>query len=135
MHPEIERQLAAERVKELRRAGAVARLRAATPPVARRQQDIVIRLARPRDELAVAALAVIDEAERPLGRTLVAEVDGAIVAALPLDGAGPFSDPFRRTADVVALLEARAKQLAGEADGAHRPRLAWLMPAALRRLV
>jgi hypothetical protein len=134
MHPEMERQLAAERVKELRRAGAVARLRAATPNPAR-QQDIVIRLARPQDDLAVAALAVIDGAERPLGRTLVAEVDGSIVAALPLDGAGPFSDPFRHTADLVALLEARAKQLAGEADRTHRPRLAWLMPAALRRLV
>jgi hypothetical protein len=134
MHPEIERQLAAERVKELRRAGAVARLRAATPSSVRRP-DIVIREARPQDELAVAALAVLDGAERPFGRTIVAEVNGSIAAALPLDGAGPFSDPFRRTADLVALLEARAKQLAGEPAQERRPRLAWLHPAALRRLV
>ena len=135
MHPEIERQLAAERVKELRRAGAVARLRAATPRAARKQ-DVVIRQARPQDHLALAALAVLDGAEQPMGRTIVAEVDGSIVAALPLDdGASPFSDPFRRTADLVALLEARAKQIASEGERAHRKRLAWLRPAALRRLV
>src|SRR4051812_2910172 len=135
MHPEIERQLAAERVKELRRAGAVARLRAATPR-AERTQDIVIRQARPQDHLALAALAVLDGADQPIGRTIVAEVDGSIVAALPLDdGAGPFSDPFRRTADLVALLEARARQIASEAERSHRSRLAWLTPAALRRLV
>jgi len=134
MHPEMERQLAAERVKELRRAGAVARLRAATPR-AEREPDIVIRQARPQDDLAIAALAVLDDAERPLGRTIVAQVDGSIVAVLPLDGAGPFSDPFRRTADLIALLEARAKQIASEGERRHRPRLAWLSPAALRRLV
>ena len=125
MHPELERQLAAERVKELRRAGAVARLRAATPRAAR-EQDVVIRQARPQDDLAIAALAVLDGAERPLGRTIVAEVEGSIVAALPLDGGGPFSDPFRRTTDLVALLEARAKQLAGARGHRHRPSLAWL---------
>ena len=134
MHPELERQMAAERVKELRRAGAVARLRAATPYGAR-EQDVVIRSARPQDDLAIAALAVLDGAERPLGRVIVAEIDGEIVAALPLDGTGAFSDPFRRTSDLVALLEARAKQIAGERARSHRPRLAWLSPAALRRLV
>ena len=133
MHPEIERQLAAERVKELRRAGAVARLRAATPRAAR-EEEVVIRRARPDDHLAVAALAVLDEAQEPIGPTLVAEVGGSIVAALPLDGSGPFSDPFRRTSDLVALLEARGKQIAAEQQG-HHSRLAWLTPSALRRLV
>jgi hypothetical protein len=136
MHPEIERQLAAERVKELRRAGAVARLRAATPRRAEVQQDIVIREARNQDHLAVAALAVLDGAEQPLGRTIVAEVNGSIVAALPLDdGAGPFADPFRRTSDLVALLEARAKQIESERGRGHRSRFAWLSATALRRLV
>jgi hypothetical protein len=127
MHPELERQMAVERVKELRRAGAVARVRAATPP-APREYDIVIRLARPEDCLAVAALAVLDGADEPRGRTIVAEVDGSIAAALPLDDpdGGAFADPFRRTADIVALLEARAKQLAGERDIVRGGRLAWL---------
>jgi hypothetical protein len=134
MHPEIERQMAAERVRELRRAGAVARLRAATPHPAH-QSEVTIREARPADDCALRALAVLDGAEPPLGRVIVAEVGGSIVAALPLDGAGPFSDPFRRTADLVALLEARAKQIAGQRHRSHRPRLAWLSPAALRRFV
>src|SRR4051794_30090298 len=134
MHPEIERQLAAERVRELRRAGAVARLRAATPDAAHRA-EVLIREARAVDDLAVRALAVLDGAEPPLGRVVVAEVNGSIVAAVPLDGAGAFADPFRRTADLVALLEARAKQIAGERPQSHRPRLSWLSPAALRRLI
>jgi hypothetical protein len=134
MHPEIERQLAAERVKELRRAGAVARLRAATPR-SEGEEDVVIRRATPQDDCALRALAILDGAEPPLGPVLVAEVRGAIVAALPLDGAGPFADPFRRTADLVALLEARAKQVAGERREKGHARLSWLSPAALRRLV
>src|SRR3954452_11743214 len=134
MHPEIERQMAAERVRELRRAGAVARLRAATPHAAH-EAEFLIREPRPADDLAVRALAVLDGAEPPLGRVVVAEVRGAIVAAVPLDGAGAFADPFRHTADLVALLEARAKQIAGEQPRAHRPRLGWLSAAALRRLV
>ena len=132
MHPEIERQLAVQRVEELRRAGAVARLRNATPP-AFRETDVVIRLARPHDALAVEALAVLDAAESPRGRVLVAEVDGQIVAALPLDTREAFGDPFRRTADLVALLEARAQQLESERSGRHG--LAWRSVAALRRLV
>ena len=99
MHPEIERQMAAERVRKLRRAGAATRLHAATPRAAH-EPEIVIREARPCDHLAIQALAVLDGAELPLGRVIVAEVRGSIVAALPL-GSAPFSDPFRRTADLV----------------------------------
>lgn len=132
MHPEIERQLAAERTKELRRAGAAARLRKASPRVMG-APAVAIRAARPADDLAVAALAVLDEATPPLGDMLVAEVNGSILAVLPLDGSRPFADPFRRTGDLVALLRARAAQL-GAARNVGGRRLAWLAPA-LRRLV
>jgi hypothetical protein len=132
MHPEIERELARQRVEELRRAGAIARLRAATPRAAR-EADVVIRLARREDALAVEALAVLDGAESPHGRVLVAEVNGEIRAALPLDTRAAFADPFRRTADLVALLEARAQQVAGE-RGLHR-RFGWLRPVTMRRSV
>ena len=131
MHPEIERELARQRVEELRRAGAVARLRAATPRPAR-EMEVVIRLARREDALAVEALAVLDGAESPHGRVLVAEVNGEIHAALPLDTREAFADPFRRTSDLVALLEARAQQVAG---GRSHRRFGWLSPATLRRLV
>ena len=124
MHPEMERQMAAERVKELRRAGAATRLHAATPRAAH-EAEIVIREARPADHIAIQALAVLDGAEQPLGRVIVAEVHGSIVAALPL-GSAPFADPFRHTADLVALLEARAKQIAHEPVRRSHPRFAWL---------
>ena len=132
MHPEIERQMATQRVEELRRAGAAARVRKATPPAVR-EIDVAIRLARPQDALAVEALAVLDDAESPRGRVLVAEVDGQILAALPLDSRRAFGDPFRRTADLVALLEARAQQMDSERRSHHG--LAWRSVAALRRLV
>jgi hypothetical protein len=135
MHPEIERQMAMQRVEELRRAGAIARLRAATPRSVREKSDVVIRSARPEDTLALHALAVLDEAEAPIGRVLVAEVDGEIRAALPLDGSPAIGDPFRRTADLVALLEARALQIKGEPAEAGRGRMAWLSAATLRKLV
>jgi hypothetical protein len=132
MHPEMERQMAAQRVQELRHAGAAARGRAVAPSVTH-ESEVVIREARPADKLALAALAVLDDAERPLGLTLVAEVEGSIRAALPLDGSPAFGDPFRRTADLVALLRARADQIA--AGRPRHRRLGWLAPAALRRLV
>jgi hypothetical protein len=135
MHPEIERQLATQRVAELRRAGAAARVRGAMLASRRAAPEVVIREARTDDTLSIMALAVLDEAEPPLGRVLVAEVGGAIHAALPLDGPRPFSDPFRRTADLVALLEARARQIADEPARPRHRRLGWLAPAALRRLV
>ena len=131
MHPEIERQLAEQKVQELRRAGAAARVKAASPRVVT-TPEVVIRAARPDDGLALAALAVLDDTEPPIGEVLVAEVGGSIRAALPLDGSCAFADPFRRTADLVALLKARAAQLGTERRGR---RLAWLTPAALRRLV
>jgi hypothetical protein len=122
MHPEIERQLAVERTQDLRRAGAAARLKAASPRVTS-APAVVIRAARPDDGLALAALAVLDDMEPPMGDVLVAEVGGSIRAALPLDGSCAFADPFRRTADLVALLKARAAQLGA---GRRQRRLAWL---------
>ena len=41
----------------------------------------------------------------------MAEVDGRVLAALPLRDGRALADPFRRTADLVALLELRAAQL------------------------
>ncbi len=45
---------------------------------------------------------------------LVAEVDGALEAALALDGGLAVADPFRPTAPNEQLLELRARQLGGE---------------------
>jgi hypothetical protein len=51
---------------------------------------------------------------------LVAEVDGELCAALPLDGGEAFADPFRPTGELVSLLEMRAVQLRGSLPGPRR---------------
>jgi hypothetical protein len=78
---------------------------------------VVIRAARGSDGAALDDLARLDS-QRPLaGDVLLAEQDGAIVAALAGDRA--IADPFRPTADVVSLLRIRAgggrRQPAGRA--------------------
>jgi hypothetical protein len=68
----------------------------------------------------MSALAALDGREWRTGPALVAEVDGSLRAALPLDGADPFSDPFRSSAEVLALLELRAVQLGALCKGRSR---------------
>lgn len=69
---------------------------------------VTIRPATPCDDLAVARVAALDSAHAPLGDLLVAEVDGEIRAALPLDGGPPVADPFYPSAPLVTMLRARA---------------------------
>jgi hypothetical protein len=80
---------------------------------------ISIRFAGPADHEDVRRLAQLDSAGPRVGDALVAEVDGRIEAALPLDGGRPIADPFVPSAELVTLLRLRARQL--EADsGAGR---------------
>ena len=75
---------------------------------------VVIRAARGSDGAALTDLARLDS-QRPLaGEVLVAEQDGAVVAALAGDRV--VADPFRHTADVVDLLRLRS----GGAPRQHR---------------
>src|SRR3954447_6468406 len=104
MHPEMERELAKQRMEDLRRAGAVGRVERVTRTV-RLDREVVLRGARHGDHHALAALAALDGTVPPVGPALVAEVEGTIAAVLPLDGGRPFSDPFRQTGDLLALLE------------------------------
>lgn len=73
--------------------------------------EISIRLAGPEDADAVRRLALLDSTRAHGGGALVAEVDGRIQAALPLDGGRPVADPFRPSAELVTLLRLRARQL------------------------
>ena len=91
----------------LRRA-QTARLGARRAPHA---DHVVIRPAGPRDGEALRRLAELDSARVPRGQVLLAEVDGAVVAAVGVTGAQAVADPFRRTADIVELLRMRARQL------------------------
>jgi|ERR687896_673752 hypothetical protein len=67
---------------------------------------VVIRAARGSDGVALENLARMDS-QRPLaGDVVVAEQDGTVVAAL--GGDRVIADPFRPTADLVALLRLHA---------------------------
>jgi hypothetical protein len=67
---------------------------------------VVIRAARGSDGGALEDLARLDS-QRPLGGSvLVAEQDGALIAAVAGDRV--IADPFRPTADVIDLLHLRA---------------------------
>jgi hypothetical protein len=113
---------------------------------------LLIRMASPADEAALARLAQVDghrELDGP--QLLVAEVDGELIAALPLDGGKAMADPFRPTAAVVEMLELRAGQLRnGSAPprrglrarfsrmlrgGAQRPAVAPATPGNARMLI
>jgi hypothetical protein len=78
---------------------------------------IAIRRSAPGDGHAISDLAALDGREWCGGPALVAETDGSLLAVVPLAGAAPFADPFRPTAEVVALLELRAEQLGAEVRG------------------
>jgi hypothetical protein len=72
---------------------------------------VVIRATRCSDGVQLRRLAQLDSARVPAGELLVAESDGAVVAAhAPASGA-TIADPFRRTADVVELLVMRGAML------------------------
>jgi len=77
------------------------------------EASVTLRLAVAGDSGRLQTLAQLDSAPAPSGPMLIAEVDGRLRAALPLDGGAPIADPFHRTADVVELLRTRAAQLAG----------------------
>jgi hypothetical protein len=81
--------------------------------------SVLIRAARGSDGAALENLARMDS-QRPLGGdVLLAEQDGVIVAAIA--GARMVADPFRPTADVLALLRMHAD---GTADGSRSRRRA-----------
>jgi|tagenome__1003787_1003787.scaffolds.fasta_scaffold19217599_1 hypothetical protein len=70
--------------------------------------SVLIRAARGSDGPALQRLAVLDSADVPTGDLLVGEADGTIVAARSVSTGAVIADPFRRTADVVALLDVHA---------------------------
>ena len=76
-------------------------------------ESILIRTATVADAPGLARLAALDSAEPLTGRVLVAEVDGQLRAAHPLDGGRPVADPFAESEHVLALLRAHARALAG----------------------
>lgn len=93
-----------------RRDGQPARrsVDAGASPVSR----VTLRYAAAADATRLRQLAELDSGSAPRGSALVAEVDGRLRAALPLDGGAPLADPFHHGAELIELLRLRACQLA-----------------------
>jgi hypothetical protein len=100
---------ARERQRELLRAARHGLPDGGETPVTR----VTLRYAVAADQPRLRHLAELDSGEPPQGAALVAEVDGRLRAALPLDGAAPIADPFHRGTELVELLRMRAAQLIG----------------------
>ena len=74
---------------------------------------INIRTASAADARAIYRLAALDSSRSPaIGRSLVAEEDGELVAAIDFGSELAVADPFRRTRETVELLRIRARQVA-----------------------
>jgi hypothetical protein len=98
---------AREHTMQLRAAADASRVDTGATPVTR----VTLRYAAAKDAAGLRWLAELDSTEAPSGAVLVAEVDGRLRAALPLDGSGPIADPFHRGAELIELLRVRARQL------------------------
>jgi hypothetical protein len=84
-------------------------------------ESMLMRRATAADSARIWELARLDNKRLPAGPFLVAELDGSVEAAVSLSSGTVVADPFRLTADAVAMLKLRASQLtAGGADLAAR---------------
>jgi hypothetical protein len=91
---------------------------------------VTIRPAVESDRSALDRLAALDSARPLTGDVLVAEVAGAPVAALEIASSRAIADPFRPTADLVALLSGRVTAL-GRSERRPRPRVRFALRAVV----
>ena len=83
-----------------------------TAPTGDAAGPITIRPSTNDDAQALAQLAAVESRELPAGQLLLAEVEGRVVAAAPLDArSAPLADPFRPTAEIVELLKLRTRHI------------------------
>jgi len=90
----------------------------------------VIRLAGDADQAPLDRLAQLDSAPPLQHPILVAEVDGAVAAAIDLDDRRTIADPFQRTERLRAQLRSRAAAFDATA---RTPDVAARIRAALTR--
>lgn len=72
---------------------------------------VLMRRAVVADAARIRELARLDDKRMPAGPFLVADLAGDIVAAVSLSSGAVVADPFRLTADAVAMLRLRAAQV------------------------
>jgi hypothetical protein len=75
------------------------------------ESTLTLRPAGPGDKAEVARVAELDSRRPPTSPTMVAELDGRLVAAISLDDGAVVADPFEPTADIVHALRLRREQL------------------------
>lgn len=75
------------------------------------RDTIIIRTSNEHDAPALGRIAALDSARALSGPALVAEVDGEMRAALPMDGGRPIADPFAETTHLLELLHSHAAAL------------------------
>ena len=78
---------------------------------ARSYEPVTVRFASPDDAREIDHLAELDSAPLPAAPVLIGERGGRAVAALSLWDGAVIAHPFVPAADVIALLELRARQL------------------------
>jgi hypothetical protein len=74
-------------------------------------QSVTIRAASPNDSELLRRLAELDSRRPLFGTVLLAELNGAPLAALSLETGAVTADPFQPSADAVRLLRLRRYQL------------------------
>jgi hypothetical protein len=72
--------------------------------------SLTLRHANAADATALSRLAALDSSRVPSGELLVAELDGALVAALSVDTGAAIADPFEHTAAIVESLRVQARR-------------------------
>ena len=77
----------------------------------RHSPTVTIRWATPADARALDVLAELDEAPVPEAPVLLAFVNDELCVAMSLSSGALISDPFKRTAEVCALVVERGRQL------------------------
>jgi hypothetical protein len=111
MHPDIRMDVIHEQAERLRKALEHAPFDDARRRRPAPEEVVALRLCGVNDDDALERLAALEGRRVPSGRFVLAEVGGEIVAALPLRGGAPLTDPFRPTAHLLPLLRLRAAQL------------------------
>ena len=112
MHPDFRMEMI--HAEQQRIGQALNRSRLLERPATRPQpaeESVALRLCSVHDDDALERLAQLEGRPAPQGRFVLAEVDGQLVAALPLRSGEPLTDPFRPTAHLLPLLRLRAAQL------------------------
>jgi hypothetical protein len=90
---------------------------------------LTIRRASDADAPALNRLAALDSARPPSGDVLVAEVGSELWAAVEVKSGTAVADPFRRSGELVELLQFRAAGLR-PGGGGQRRSLGRLLPRA-----